>query len=254
MIIADTHLHLYPHYDLSTALRGCVLRLQALAPDATCVGLLAERSDCYVYRALAGEKSEALVGDIRVTRAEDGKCLVVQSFNSPPLYLYPGRQIVTAERLELLCLTSDADIPDGLPAEEAVARIREVGGIPVLTWAVGKWLFGRARVVRALLDRFGPHALWVGDSAMRPTFWPTPIPMHSARRHGYSILAGTDPLPATGEERVMGRYASLMDAAFDPKHARASMRDALRGKCEAIKTVGVRSGPVDFYRRMTAKG
>jgi hypothetical protein len=254
MIIADTHLHFYPHYDFSTAVQGCVRRLKALAPDATCVGFLAERSDCHVYRALAEGNSKALAGEMRVTHTEDGKCLEVHSFNTPPLYLCPGRQVVTAERLELLCLASDADIPDGLAAEEAVARIREVGGVPVLTWAVGKWLFGRAPVVRALLERFGPDALLVGDSSMRPIVWPTPIPMRSARRRGYTIVAGTDPVPAAGEERVMGRYASLLDADFVPQRARASLRDALGGKAASIKTMGVRSGPVDFFRRMTAKG
>ena len=250
MIIADTHLHFYPHYDFGSAVQGCIRRLQALAPDATCVGFLAERSDCNVYRALAEGTAGALTHNVSVSRTRDRKCLVVQCFNTPPLYLCPGRQVVTQERLELLCLTSDADIPDGLPAVEAVMRIREVGGIPVLTWAVGKWLFGRASVVRALLDRFGPDELLVGDSAMRPLFWPTPRTMRMARKHGYTILAGTDPLPAEGDARVMGRYASLLDADFDLDRARASLREALRADQDLVKVVGSRSGLFEFVRRM----
>jgi len=250
MIIADTHLHLYPHYDFATAAQACAQRLAALAPQATCVGFLAERSNCHAYRALAQGEGGPQAEAMSIATTGDGGCLVVRCFNTPPLYLCPGRQLVTAERLELLCLASDAGIPDGLPAETAVQRIREVGGVPVLAWAVGKWLFGRAPVVRALLARFGPDELLVGDSAMRPVFWPTPRPMRFAARHGFTILAGTDPLPAYGEARVMGRYATLLNAEFDPRQARSSLCAALMSGAPAAQAVGVRSGPLEFFRRM----
>ena len=252
MIVADTHLHLYPQYDFARAIQGCVHRLSTLAPGATCVGFLAERWDCRVYRALRDGSGGPDSDEIRVGVIDDGKCLELQSFNKPPLYLFPGRQIVTAERLELLCLTTDADIPDGLAAETGVNRIREVGGVPVLTWAVGKWLFRRARVVRALLERFGPGELVLADSAMRPVFWPTPGPIRAGRRLGYRILAGTDPLPTEGEERVMGGYASLLESEFDTARARSSVRTALLDDAVPIRTVGARSGTIEFVRRLAS--
>lgn len=248
MIIADTHIHIYSNYNLADAIRGCVLKLSAIAPDATCVGFLAERSDCHVYRDLASHKRDAFSEGVSVKSV--GACLELQCFNTAPLFLCPGRQIVTKERLELLCLCVDADIPDGLPAETVVNRIREVGGVPVLTWAVGKWLFKRADVVRSLLEQFSPSQLLVGDSAMRPVFWPTPLPMQFARKRGYKILAGTDPLPADGEERVMGSYASLLDAEFEPQTARESLRLALTDSSIIVKSVGRRSGVVEFLKRM----
>ncbi|MBT3193460.1 MAG: hypothetical protein HN341_12995 [Verrucomicrobia bacterium] len=251
MIVADTHLHLYPHYDFETAVHGCVSRLSSLVPGAVYVGFLAERSGCHVYRVLAAGDGHFAAGDVRIEKTADEGCLVLRCFNSPPLYLCPGRQIVTAERLELLCLTCDAEIPDGLPAETAVQRIREVGGIPVLTWAVGKWLFRRSAVVRSLLDQFGPDELIVGDSAMRPVFWPTPRPMQVARGRGFKVLAGTDPLPASGEERVMGTYASVLDAEFDPRQPRASLRAALLRSDSGSASVGSRSGPFAFFHRMS---
>ncbi len=248
MIIADTHLHLYPNYNLADAIRGCVHKLSALAPDAACVGYMAESSDFHQYKDLASGKRDAFSEGVSVKSV--GACLELQCFNTPSLYLCPGRQIVTEERLELLCLCVDAQIPDGLPAETTVNRIREVAGIPVLTWAVGKWLFGRAAVVRSLLETFSPSQLLVGDSAMRPIFWPTPVPMQFARKHGYKVLAGSDPLPADGEESVMGSYASLMDAPFDPENARESLRSALVNPDIIPKSVGARSGAVGFVRRM----
>jgi hypothetical protein len=241
---------LYPHYDFTKAVQGCARRLASLAPGAACVGFLAERAGCHVYRSLLQEEGRAIAEDIGVSPTDDGHCLVLRGFNTPPLYLCPGRQIVTAERLEVLCLTIDVEIEDGLPAETVVQRMCEVGGIPVLPWAVGKWLFRRGSVVRALLDRFGPETLLVGDSAMRPTLWPTPLPMRSAHRRGYRVLAGTDPLAVAGEEEVMGTYASLLDAEFDPKHARASLRSALRQPEVELRSVGARCGMVEFIQRM----
>lgn len=250
MIVADTHLHLYPQYDFARAVQGCISRLTALEPGAVCAGYLVERSDCRVYRALRDGSGGPSSEEIKVDLADDGDCLVLRTFGKPPLYLSPGRQIVTEERLELLCLTCDADIPDGLPAETAVNRIREVGGVPVLTWAVGKWLFGRAGVVRGLLDQFGPSELLVGDSAMRPVFWPTPHPMRTSRQRGYRILAGTDPLPADGEEHVMGTYATVFESDFAAARAGESLRFALRGEAGSMRTVGARSGAIEFVKRM----
>ncbi len=250
MIIADTHLHLYPHYDLATAVRDCVVRMSALAPGATCAGYLAERSGCRVFRALMDGGGGTFAEGVAVESMSDGRSLALRGgFGAAPLYISPGRQIVTQERLEILCLSSDAEIPDGLPAAETVGRIREVDGVPVLTWAVGKWLFRRAKVVRSLLDSFGPGELLVGDSAMRPVFWPTPAPMRTALRRDYSVIAGTDPLPARGEERVMGRYASLFDAELDPGNVGASLRNALLIGAAGIKCVGNRSFPLTFFRR-----
>ncbi len=250
MIIADTHLHIYPEYDLAAALREYVVRLTALAPSAVCAGFMAERYDCHTYRSLAEGDKDNRLENIALNVIDGGNCLELQCFNTAPLYLLPGRQIVTAEKLELLCLGVDADVPDGLSAEAAVHRIREVGGIAVLTWAVGKWLFKRAAVVKNLLEIFGPQDLIIGDSAMRPVFWPTPHPMRFARKNGYRVIAGSDPLPVAGEESVMGSYASLFSTEFDAAKPNSSLKSALSDPTVAIKSVGSRSGILEFFQRM----
>jgi hypothetical protein len=249
MIVADTHLHFYDCYDLSAALRGCVSRLAALAGSASCVGILAERSGQHVFSSLV-DGSQTIPGEPAIHLFEGGHCLRMQFPVLKPLYLFPGRQIVTSERLELLCLCVDAEIPDGLAADETVRRIREVGGVAVLTWAVGKWLFKRAGVVRSLLDEFKPSELLLGDSAMRPIFWPLPGPMRIARQQGRGILAGTDPLPAVTEISVMGSYASLIDYELDEKAPSESMRMALEGAAVGYELAGKRSGVLKFVQRM----
>jgi hypothetical protein len=143
----------------------------------------------------------------------------------------------------------DAAIADGLAADEAIARVLEVGGVAVLAWAVGKWLFKRAAVVRSLLDEFASRGLLVGDSAMRPVFWGEPRLMRYARRLDMRVLAGSDPLPASGEERVMGRYASLLQGKLEKATAGQDLREALISS--KLQTVGRRSGPLEFLQRMS---
>ncbi len=74
--------------------------------------------------------------------------------------------------------------------------------------------------------------------------------MQLARKSGHKILAGTDPLPADGEEHVMGSYASLLDMDFDPQNARESLRSALINTDVIAKSIGARSGAVGFFKRM----
>jgi hypothetical protein len=248
MIAVDTHLHIYDSYALEEAVRGCVRRLTEFAPIAG--GILVERSGQHVYRALLDGSAVDLQGGMSVNELDSGRCLELCPRGGGSLYLFPGRQIVTGERLEILCLGIDADIPDGLPAETAVRRVLEVGGVPVLAWAVGKWLFKRSRVVSSLLNTFSPEKLLVGDSAMRPVFWAEPRLMRQARAQGFRVLAGTDPLPAAGEAAVMGRYASRLDIDFVPDGAGKLLKAAMLNSEISLQTVGSRSAPLEFLRRM----
>lgn len=50
-----------------------------------------------------------------------------------------GRQIVTAEKLEVLALGTDLDIDDGRPIREVLSLVTENGGLPVIPWGAGKW-------------------------------------------------------------------------------------------------------------------
>ncbi|MDA1044802.1 MAG: hypothetical protein O3C57_06210, partial [Verrucomicrobia bacterium] len=102
--------------------------------------------------------------------------------------------------------------PEGCPAAETIAAIRQAGGIPVLPWSPGKWLGARARCVRDLIESQEPASLCLGDTAMRPAGFPEPAFFRIARRHGLACIAGTDPLPVPGEESILGSFASRWTA------------------------------------------
>jgi len=253
MMIVDTHVHLYSVFDREAALRGCVQRLAALAPATVAYACLTERHDCHAYKALldTAAAESGMTANPRYQVLEDGHCVAFRPGGGlPPLFVLPGRQIATRERLEVLCIGRDAAIPDGEPAELTIRRIGELDGLPVLAWAVGKWLFKRKRFVERLLETFGPDQLLIGDSAMRPVFWPEPAPMRVARRRQYRLLAGSDPLPRAGDESQAGRYATLVDAAFDPQAPARSLLAALIAPAVPLRRIGSRCSLLEFPSRM----
>lgn len=249
-VVADTHLHLYPCYDLARAMSCLGTNLKELAGrDAVGLGFLAERHDCNSFSCLVSRemKTEGAAPNIRPDTG--GEALVVEEENGGRLYLFPGRQIVTAERIEILALATSVGFPDGLPAVEAIERTLGEGGVPVLAWAPGKWFFGRRKVVAKLLERFEPAALLIGDSSLRPTVWPEPLLMRHARHLGFQVVAGSDPLPFPGEEAMMGAYATALEGEFDPSRPLASARELLRGGRNPVP-VGRRGGPIQVIRRL----
>lgn len=261
-IVADTHLHLYPCYDMGRAFACLADNLAVLSEDAgVLLGFMAERHDCDSFSALLNGSVEAGAG-WNIQAGADGKSVTVRASGTgdrerpsssarrpAELCLLPGRQVVTVERLEVLALAMTGSIPDGLPAVEAVEMSIENGGIPVLAWAPGKWFFRRGRIVRDLLDRCDPGSLLIGDTSLRPGIWPEPILMRTAREKGFRVVAGSDPLPFPGEESVMGTYASFLDGSFNSADALNSARELLSSRLPAVPA-GRRGGLLRVLLRL----
>jgi len=89
----------------------------------------------------------------------------------------------------------------------------------VLPWGVGKWWFGRGRLVRALVQEFRGPDLFVGDSGVRPWFWARPALLREAERLGTRLLSGTDPLPFAHEAMRAGTTGFTVElASWDEGH------------------------------------
>ncbi|HNR94147.1 MAG TPA: hypothetical protein PKM67_07395 [Kiritimatiellia bacterium] len=222
-ILADTHIHVYPFYELSLFFGGAFRKFAALEEGADHVLFLAERHDCHFFRQLKEGLSK--VSGMECAAGEE--VLTIRNRNGKRLWLAAGRQIVTAERLEILALTTDAEIPDGQPARDVIRRIREIGAVPVIAWAPGKWFFGRGKVVRALIDSEPAGSFLLGDSTLRPTVWPEPLLMRRAKKKGFKVVAGSDPLPVPGEEAKAVSYGIRCDGNIDPAQPLKSLRDML---------------------------
>lgn len=247
LILADTHVHIYPWHRTAVALRTAYRHLSA--PGETCVRalFLTERHDCHFFREIQALCAD-LPDDLRLAQVDSAGVARFHHREDGDLYVVAGRQLVSAERIELLALTIDTDLEDGAPVRDLIAAVRGRGGIPVLSWAPGKWFGGRERIISGLIDESRPDELMVGDTSLRPTVWPEPILMRQARKKGLRVLAGSDPLPADGEESVIGSYAMALEGAFDPARPLDSFR-ALLWSGDA-RFAGCRGGPFEVFRRL----
>ncbi len=248
-ILFDAHVHLYPQFDLPNALTHARRNLSALSGGTAgpSLLLLTERSDCRFFENLDADQ---LPAGYSLDRLAEKPAVRMISPANETLFLIAGRQIVSRESLEVCALACTLHLSDRqYAAAEIVDRVHQAGGVPVLNWAPGKWLFSREKVVVALLQRFRPEALLIGDTTMRPTLWSTPRLMRNARQCGFHILAGSDPLPFSGEEKQIGRYACRMQAAWQSDRPVASLRAALLNPASVIERVGRRSSSCEFISR-----
>ena len=249
-IVVDAHVHFYPCYDLEFALSKLAGNLERLAPGAVRAAFLTERSDCFWFNKLkCGQvQIQGTRLDVQATDGED--VIAVVKGGKPQIYLFPGRQVATAERIEILGLTVELPAADGKPATDVVKAVLDAGGVPAIGWSPGKWLFGRKKVVCRLLESFEPGQLVVCDTTLRPTIWPMPRLMKSALRKGFGLVAGSDPLPFAGEEKYMGTYASVLSGEFDFKTPASSVRRLLTDSSGRLKRSGKRCGPLEVLRRL----
>ena len=251
-LIADTHVHLYPCYNLNYAFRCLSENLSRLADvngsKAVQIAVLTERHDCRFFAQLRDGQRQPDDPSVTIEESADPSCIAINC-DGTELYLFAGRQINTLERIEILALTVDFDIPDGLQARDVINRILDQGGVPVVSWAPGKWLAKRGHVVRELIQDAGSGTLLVGDSTLRPVGWGVPSLMQNATRRGLSIIAGSDPLPFAGEERYMGRYGSHVDASFDVDAPVSSLRSALK-EGRVVEQVGQRCHLIPWALRL----
>jgi hypothetical protein len=165
---------------------------------------------------------------------------------APRILLLPGRQVRTAERLEVLVLGGREEVPDGLPLSEALTRGRGDGTICVIPWGFGKWWFGRGRRVTGLLDEPGAQEVALGDNGNRPLLFPEPTLIRRARSEGRLVLPGSDPLPFPSHARRAGSWGLLLAGSPDPARPIHALIEALAAPPSNPPVVGKQRGPIGF--------
>ena len=209
-LAVDTHVHIYPFYRVERALRAILKNLGMGNQSGVKVACLTERYDCDLYASLQKSPSAQILEQFEIEPTQDS-LIVRDKSREDQFHLLPGQQIITSENIEILALSCTKRVDEGQPAADTVSAILDAGGVPVVAWAPGKWFFQRGRVVVSLLDRFGPSELALGDTTLRPIGWTTPKIISDARKSGYRILYGSDPLPFVGEENRPGSYFSNIE-------------------------------------------
>ncbi len=131
------------------------------------------------------------------------------------LVVVAGRQIVTAEAIEVLALGLNRLYPDGRPLATVIAELSQEEVLLILPWGVGKWLGRRGRIIADLVAGWGGRMLFLGDNGNRPFFWSLPSLFHTAAQAGIRNLPGSDPLPIPGQEEKIGSYGFYCQGSVD---------------------------------------
>lgn len=249
-MMADTHVHIYPFHDAAAAVGNLRANLAAGSLETACLAFLAERYDCSFFDTVLADQAIPGLPDASVTEVKN--CLLVEEKGEPDVYLFAGRQVITHERIEILSLLSRAPIADGMPADRVLGEIEDNKGLAVLSWAPGKWLFKRKGVVERLIDNAVPGALFIGDTTLRPLGWGEPVLMRRARAKGLTILAGSDPLPFSGEENLLGRYGNHFSGELLTQDPAASIAQLFRQPGFSPEVIGRRGNPITTFKRLLA--
>lgn len=248
-VAADTHVHLYPDHQAQRLFDAGYLHLGAVSSAVDVrVLCLTERAGHNAFAELAEGRRPAGIWRIESTPEQD--MLRATTRGGQDLFLLAGRQIVAQERIEILALGRNVAIDDGLPAEEILSRVRDADAVPVLPWALGKWTGERAKLVQRIIDSTGPGALALADTYLLPNVLPRPSILRAAERRGFRVLAGTDPLGRSGEERIAGHYGVQIEGHWSAAAPATSMRRLLADTTAPLTTIGHRGSVWSTLMRM----
>lgn len=260
-VLIDTHVHIHDCFPLAgflDAAHGNFERAtRALGNHEGFIGILMLTEtagvDCFRRLSVAAEGGAEApgLGEWRLRRTgESGS--VVAELDGRCLYLVAGRQIVTAERLEVLALGFEGFIPDGEPIRQVLERVRAAGALAVVPWGFGKWWGARGRVVSGLLRDHEALGFYLGDNSGRATILGRPAHFEEADRLGIPILPGTDPLPFPAEYGRAGGFGLVARTPIDPARPAAEAKRVLTGRRSGTTPYGRLETPLRFVRNQIA--
>jgi hypothetical protein len=227
MILIDAHVHLHECFAPERFLDAAANNMRAAARG---MGLSDSTPGMLLFTQIASDDSfggltPGSVGNWSLAPTQEAISLSARRAGAPPLILVAGRQIATAEGLEVLALGTPGPFANGKPVETTIKAVREQDGVPVLPWGFGKWWGKRGAVVRRLIN---DHArfplLFLGDSAGRPGIGPRPGLFAEAGQQHRAVLPGTDPLPLPGEVEKVGRLVFRVDNEIDAEKPFAGLK------------------------------
>lgn len=259
IVAGDGHFHLYPCHEPASAISSLIHNLDLMTGSASGfepgddvfkIAFLTEsKQHDYFHKILANECNLG-AAELQVVPGPEARCLTLNQHGKQKLCLVAGRQIVTNEKLEILGLGMEEIVPDGLPAKEVIEKIIAAGGLPVLAFSPGKWLFKRANITRRLMDTKFVHPLLIGDSALRPIGWGEPDIMRQARASNIAVLPGSDPLPLPEDEKHAGCYGFVYHGLFDTLKPLTSIMEIVANMPEKIIPAGRRCSFINVAVRL----
>ena len=264
LIIADAHVHVHDCFDLEQFFNSALANFQHFSeakgyPDNfTALLFLTEVANQEKFSQLAQhtQKKDKLVQNKlknwHIYRTQEDLSLYVCNHLNQGIFLIAGRQIVTAESLEVLALITNQTFEDGLPLEETIQAIASADGIPVLPWGVGKWIGKRGKILHALLAESNFPLLFLGDNGGRPVFWSRPSYFQQAETKGLRILPGSDPLPLASEVSRPGSFGFTIQDSLSWEKPGEHIKQMLLEPNISLEPYGSLENPGRFIRNQLA--
>jgi len=257
MILIDAHVHIYDCFDLRIFLDSALSNFRAEASrqakkdNFSALLLLTESEDINWFQILEtyadGKRRIRLEnGGWTLHRTTENCSLCAQREDGHSLYIVEGRQIVTAENLEVLALISDRQFADGNPIVDVIQAVRDDGSLAVIPWGFGKWMGSRGRILKDILKDVNGSELFLGDNGGRSAFWPRPNHFKLAEAKGLRVLPGSDPLPFITESRRPGSFGFMVDGSLDHEKPAKYIKDILLDSRATIKAYGSLESPHRF--------
>jgi hypothetical protein len=238
--LVDSHVHFHTCYDLPAFLNGALRNFRKAGQTGTGYLLLTEPAGAHWFRRW---RDGLKTGDWRFEPTLEEESLRAVNGAGESLVLVAGRQIVARERLEVLALGKDLELPDELPLREVLERVRESGALPVLPWGFGKWWGRRGAVVAETLGQDGE--IFLGDNGGRLGL--EPALFRQARKLGIRLLPGSDPLPFSRHEGLAGSYGFVLTHAVDLDQPASALLRRIRESGQP-RAFGRRAGLPRFLR------
>jgi hypothetical protein len=264
MILVDAHVHIYDCFDLERFFDAAMRNFQSAARliengrDQFSFFLLLTEGAKQNWFQLISDKV-AVLGSIHCGKwiiypSEERITLIAENNSSSGqlIYLVAGRQIVTAERLEVLALFSDQFFEDGKPLNNTVEVVKKNGAIPVIPWGAGKWFGKRGNVLKKYLGLYRGKDLFLGDNGGRPGFWPTPSLFRQAKLTGLRILPGSDPLPFSSEQMKPGSTGCTLTGSIDAFCPAKSLKKMIVDPETQISVYRKQETTLRFFRNQIA--
>jgi len=257
-VLVDAHVHIHDCFDLGSVLTAAAQNFATAASDLSLEGryapflCLTETSSARKFSELriAAENrsgtSTANNDGWQIHPNEEVESVCATHPEHGNLQIVSGKQIVVAERLEVLALGCVSDWRDGLPASEVIESLAAEDMVAVLPWGFGKWLGQRGRILRSLLEKHRSRFLFLGDNSGRPVFFSEPREFALAREMDLKVLPGTDPLPFASESHRAGSFGFRANIAVADKKPWDGLRRQLIRPEVVVTPFGRLESPLRF--------
>lgn len=216
MVLIDGHVHFHACHPLDDALDAAARNAaRACGSPEIVLWLVEARGEGSLERVRSHERGrwrrfrrDEVTWEMR--REPDSRILIVA-----------GRQLTTAEDLEVLLVGTGAAPAEGRSLPATVEPWLGGDALVMLPWGFGKWTGSRGRVVERAYDDYAAAGLRLADTGLRTAWMPRPGLFARSERDRRPVLTGSDPLPFPERIDAIGGTGMVLSADGEAARAEA---------------------------------